>query len=420
MRASELTTRLSEATTRVRLLGVVGLDAAWEEILPTWQERAQGSTEFRADILCESDTMLFGKAFTTDTPAATPRRTFQNLKFVRDRALEVPALLSAAAAGAVEPKVIVETMHLWLPMSVAEIDGTLFASLWLESPPEAFEEIGPKHAWHDSIRAYVEAYFDPAVGRKYAASSGTEILELYDHGRIPRGIYPRSSFYDTDYSQLVVWALIFDRAGRLLIHRRSDNASDNRGMWDKSVGGHVDFSQDTDTARSVIREVVEELYKDEKSKGAATKHWAVSGDNMIHLGDWRPAQRRRQPFLEITALKQEWAFFRLPNDQRLYSPRELPGGGTSRLRVIADVYVFVAAPDLNDEALGELLNSKFKLVSLADLKNAMDASVAGTLVSTFEEGNSVPRFTPDLTQIMTGELRDSLEEIAQHIQRYVR
>jgi hypothetical protein len=31
----------------------------------------------------------------------------------------------------------------------------------------------------------------------------------------------------------------------------------------------------------------------------------------------------------------------------------------------------------------------------------------------------VPRFTPDLTNIMTSELRDTLEEFSQHIKWYI-
>src|SRR5882724_3508078 len=113
MTPSELNARLAEAKHRVRILGVVGLDAAWEEILPAWAALAQAGSNFRADILCESDNMLFGKAFTSDIPTSTPRLTFQDLKFVRDRALEIPALLGGSgASSSAAIDVSVEIIHL--------------------------------------------------------------------------------------------------------------------------------------------------------------------------------------------------------------------------------------------------------------------------------------------------------------------
>ena len=38
-----------------------------------------------------------------------------------------------------------------------------------------------------------------------------------------------------------------------------ENAKDNQGMWDKSVGGHVAIN-DIDTVKAVARELAEELY----------------------------------------------------------------------------------------------------------------------------------------------------------------
>ena len=77
-------------------------------------------------------------------------------------------------------------------------------------------------------------------------------------------------------------------------------------------------------------------------------------------------------------------------------------------------------PGLSDETLGDLKNSEFKLVALSELKSVMDRALRGEAVSQFDPKNPVPRFSPDLINIMTGQLRDTLEEFSQYVKRYLR
>jgi hypothetical protein len=191
-------------------------------------------------------------------------------------------------------------------------------------------------------------------------------------------------------------------------------------MWDKSVGGHIEFT-DIDTAHAVCREVIEELFIDETEQGYTNfTKWAVPDEDMIHLGEWRPQQRRRYPFREIRAFQREWAFFRLIESQHLYSPRILPSGVQRRIRVIADAFLFVAGPTLSMASLEELKNSRFKLIEVAELKSAMDQALRGERVPGFDATQRIPKFTPDLVNIMTGRLRDVLEDFSQYIKQYVR
>jgi hypothetical protein len=419
---------LASAQRRVRIIGVVPLDPEWERIASAWGGRLEQGLE--VEILCESDNQLFNKAVTSDSDRARDRRSFDTLKFVRDRAFDLPRL---AGGGAGTELLRIQIIHIPIPMSVVEVDGRLFFNMWLHEVQSDFQALNATDSLHDFVVRYVDAFFDPSRGRKYAAEVGAEILELFDHHRTPRGMFPRSSFYDTDYAQLVVWALIFDRRGRLLIHRRASNAKDNRDMWDKSVGGHVDFAADTETSRAVVREVVEELFDDEVKKGKVRKMntWAATDNEIIYLGEWRPDQRRRYPFDELNEYGREWAFFRLRKSQHLYSPRIMPRHERDsperqrRLWVIADVFLFVTGRGFDDESLGELENSEFKLIELADLKNAIDLALRGEEVrlsdgeNFFDPQSPVPRFSPDLTNIMTGELRGVLESFAQHVKRYV-
>ncbi len=417
---------ISSAKKHIEFLGVVAIDAEWEDLAGQWARKIKENPEFKITVLCESDNMLFSKSFTYDTEVATSRRTFQDMKFVRDRAFHLKKWLFEAGkfeGNDWEAQVNVEVMHLQIPVSIIRADEKIFASLWLHELPPGFERITPKHPWHGLLDSYINSYFSDTLGRKYSCVPRDEVLELYDHSRIPRGIYPRSSFYDTDYSQLVVWALIFDRRGRLLIHRRSDNAKDNRSMWDKSVGGHIDVKKDLDTSRAALREVIEELFSDEGGhRKEELTTWEVSNEDIIFLGEWRPDQRDRHPFREIQSFTREWAFFRVSNNVQppLYSPRTLPNQQIRRLRVIQDVFLFVAGPGITDDSLGELKNSTFKLIELSTLKNVMDKAMRKEPVPGFDNKLEVPLFSPDLTNIMTGPLRDTLEEFAQFINRYLK
>ncbi len=421
MRRDDIASTLAAAHDAVVLLGVLALDLDWETLAVPWARRLETNPAFTIRILCESDNFLFAKAFTSDTDSAPRRRSFAELTFVRNRAFELIELLRLELRGRsvdrVDDRVTVEIMYLSVPVSVARADSRTFVTPSLDQIDDEFHELTSALPWATQIERYLNSYLSPESGLRFAAAPGDEALELYDHARVTRGIYPRASFYDTDFSQLVVWALIFDRRGRLLIHRRSDNAKDNRSMWDKSVGGHVDFSLDIDSSRTAMREVIEELFEEETHEDGF-RPFTVKIDDMIHLGDWRPEQRRRLPFAEISRFEREWALFRLGEPVHVYSPRTLPDKRTRRLRVIADVFLIVANERMSDGLLAQLKNSQYRLLEVTDLKNFVDRGLRGEEVSQLEK-RGVPKFTPDLVNIMTGHLRDVLEQFAQNIKRYV-
>src|SRR5947208_7523215 len=91
---NELLQHLIQADKLVRILGVVPFDLPWEDLLPQWFNSTRPDNGLRVEVLCESDNMLFAKALTSDTDEVRDRKSFRQLKFVRDRALELPALLS--------------------------------------------------------------------------------------------------------------------------------------------------------------------------------------------------------------------------------------------------------------------------------------------------------------------------------------
>lgn len=410
---------LTDAREKIQIVGVVPLKVDWLKIAQGWIERQQQDGRLDIIVLCESDTMLFEKAFLSDTEHVADRRSYRDLRFSRNQALDGIGGYLSAIEDVEGASAILEVMHLRIPLPALCVDRRIFVCDWLVDAREHYRELPQESAEYDVYHRYIDVFCDGNIGRKYAAKQGNEVLELYDHDRVPRGIFPRSSFYDTDFSQLVIWGLVFDRTGRMLIHRRSDNAKDNRSMWDKSVGGHVDFELDVDTSRAMARELLEELFTDEIKQQTKLKVFSVNDEDVINLGEWRPERRKRAPFDEISQYDREWAFFRLRDSEQVYSPRTLPSGQVRRLRVISDVFLFVSGPDLTDESLGRLHNSTFKLLELGELKTAMDRALRGETVEGFEVQNAVPRFSPDLVNIMTGSLRDTLQDFSQHIKSFL-
>jgi hypothetical protein len=187
----------------------------------------------------------------------------------------------------------------------------------------------------------------------------------------------------------------------------------------------MEFGDFNNTSHAAYREVIEELFVAEPEKAKTSfKKWTISDEEIVYLGEWRPEQRKSYPFKEIGTFKREWAFFRYREPERLYSPRTLPDGKVRRLRVMPDIFFFVAGTQLTEDYIDELKNSTFKLIELSELKHTMDRALSGKEIPHFDknrsgEGSPVPLFSPDLVNIMTGKLYDVLVEFSQYVKRYI-
>lgn len=356
-------------------------------------------------IFVESDANLFTKSLISDTEIADERVSFSKLMFDQRRLVDnLPRKFSKL-------DVEVKICYLDLPTNFVISDGKIFVSDWIITPINNYSEIKSSTQRGKSLRQFAEYILSEDEGGKYCApyrnkkGEVTETIELFDEDRVRRGIFPRSSFYDTDFIKLVVWVFIFDRKGRLLIHKRDENAKDNQGMWDKSVGGHADYLVDVDTSKTVPREVIEELLTNEK---VGNKFVRTNDDDVIFLGDWRPSKRDDRPFHEIREYDSNWVYFKLPDGFRTTSPRILPDGSQRRNEVIADVYMFILSDEITDDTLVDLENSDYKFILPTDLKTSIDRARFDGGDPNFEEKS--PKFSPDLTVAFTSKLRDRLEE----------
>lgn len=84
------------------------------------------------------------------------------------------------------------------------------------------------------------------------------MLEVVDEKGNIRGIAPRSVIHgNPSMMHRVVHILVFNKKGQLLLQKRSLKKDVAPGMWDTSVGGHVDPGEDIEEAAE--RELMEEL-----------------------------------------------------------------------------------------------------------------------------------------------------------------
>lgn len=161
---------------------------------------------------------------------------------------------------------------------------------------------------YEQLSGYIEFILDDKTGGKYMSKPDDELIELYDMKDMPRGIYPRKAFYTTDFQRYSIWAFIFNRKGELLLQQRSPFTADNRGLWDKSAGGHVDL-KDSSTIITAKRELVEELFLPEAE---FSKYMSAELGDIVDFGEWniekRPEKNFRKEFDGLASA--DWIVFR--------------------------------------------------------------------------------------------------------------
>ena len=85
-----------------------------------------------------------------------------------------------------------------------------------------------------------------------------ETFPLVDESGSVIGSAPRSVCHNgTKLLHPVVHLHVFNKNGGLFLQKRADNKDIQPGKWDTSVGGHIDYGEDVETA--LFREAWEEL-----------------------------------------------------------------------------------------------------------------------------------------------------------------
>lgn len=236
---------------------------------------------------------------------------------------------------------------------------------------------------NEFVNYYAEYFLNENGAQKYSTEetikgNRKEVIDIFDENRSRIGIGPRDAFLSNmAIVKSVVWALIFDRKGRILIHQRAKNAKDNQGLWDKSVGGHVSI-EDLDTIEAIKREIAEELYTKEYEGqgGHDIIQWTITNKNkIIYLGDWKTSR-----FPDLSALnlnRDEYYNFSLnypdinKRDFRreiVVTERLLPNGETVKAKCFVDAYLCIVSEDFD---INSLLNSNYAILTPNELKRCV-------------------------------------------------
>ena len=227
-----------------------------------------------------------------------------------------------------------------------------------------------KHPMFSEFKEYFDAYMNsPYCAEETSKGNRKEVIYNYNSEHTVIGQMPRDSFYGSSNYKLVMWALVFNRDGDILLHKRSVNAKDNQGMWDKSVGGHIS-PNDYDTKSGASREIAEELYTVEEAEQGHSKasSWTnINKDKIIYLGKWN--ESRYPNFATSLRLESDefYSFsFESPlTEKPINSMRVLPDGTRIEAKCFVDLYFVVVSKDFD---LQELKNSKYIVLSPQRIK----------------------------------------------------
>lgn len=370
-------------------------------------------------IITESDNQLFQYSLLTDI-AEDYRVSFIEFKKQRETFFNKIKKINI-------DKINLRISYLNLSSLIIKTDKNIWIMPPLEFSIENYQKITNKDKNFLLINKYIESLQDSNKAGKYSAAEDedVEILELFDQKKVPRGIFPRDSFYNTDHYQYVIWGLVFNREGKLLIHKRGSNARDNQNMWDKSIGGHLNLSEVKSTQDGAVRELIEELFTKENKQQSGHKFSMLTEDpsKVYFLGDWNIKNFGSTYLNQISLFEQDkkygeenWVFYKIPTTFEHNTPRLLPDNKGKRwLRVIVDSFIFISNTSVNDETIKTMENSQFLLVEPSKLKTWVETGEKDILAKDDSDGNKDNydfNVTPDLEYIMTGVLRDLIEEVS--------
>lgn len=310
-----------------------------------------------------------------------------------------------------------------IPVQMLKIDGVYYATtsplpsfnakefLYVGNSALSAEEDLNRFEKYDEYVRYFNAYMNSDYCTEETSKGNRkEIIYNYTFDHAVIGQMPRDSFYGSDNYKLVMWALIFDRKGQILIHKRSQNAKDNQGMWDKSVGGHIAI-KDRDIITGASREIAEELYTVEEREQGHTKKsgwFSINEDKIIYLGKW--SETRYPNFANNLHLESDefysFSFDSRMTDQPIDSMRVLPNGERIIAKCFANLYFVVTSEEFD---LSLLKNSEYLVMEPSLIKEcAKKGAITKEIVEKIKIENpeldvSTGRFevTPDLSYMIS-------------------
>ncbi len=290
---------LNSANKQISIIGVLPIAEEMEKSIQLFADLLTATPELKISVLCENDTTCFQYSLLTDIRTLKNRKSYTKLITHRDRILGKKNdkdfffnVAQVAKDEEIRKRVFIKQQNALLPFYSIIVDDAIYCAIISNDFPTIndYIKVNPTSPYHKQILSYLD-FFLTGNGKQYLSSPEDELLQLYDRKNMPRGIYPRSCFYTTKFKRRSIWGFVFNRKGELLLHQRSFTTKDGRGLWDKSVGGHIDLGEDAITTAK--RELIEELFMKEAEY---TAYLYAKINDVIDFGEWNLNKRHESSY----------------------------------------------------------------------------------------------------------------------------
>ena len=291
---------LREANEKIVFIGILPIAEEIEKSAQDFVDILEASPELKIHVLCESDDFCFQLSMLVDNRDSENRKSYTNLKTHRDRILgtkqkrglfynEIAKLTKDNEAI---KRILIKQQNTVMSNFAIIVDDIVYYTLISNNFPTLnnYEKADKNSILHQQILDYSN-FMISGDGKQFLSSPEDELLQLLDRNNMPRGIFPRSCFYTTKFKRRSIWGFVFNRGGELLLHQRSFETKDGQGLWDKSVGGHIDLGEDaTITAK---RELIEELFMKEAE---FTSYIDAKLLDVPSFGEWNLNKRQESSY----------------------------------------------------------------------------------------------------------------------------
>lgn len=428
---------LSSANKQITIIGILPIAEEMEKSTQAFADIFSAVPELNISVLCESDTLCFQYSLLTDIRSSKNRMSHTKLITHRDRILGTKKnrglfvdVARIAKDDDILKRVFVKQQNALLPFSALIIDDKVYCAIMSNKFPTLndYQEFEPESPYYQQVLSYSE-FFIKGDGKQYLSSPEDELLQLYDRKNMPRGIYPRSCFYTSKFKRRSMWGFVFNRNGELLLHQRSFETKDGRGLWDKSVGGHIDLGEDAITTAK--RELIEELFMKEAE---FTAYIDAKIADVLGFGEWNLNKRHESSYKGAFDLLDEddWILFTATDENKEGTPLIIDRVSQRRFNwnkkgekenvefrptnFVSDVFFFIAPEGCIDNK--EQVQKRFeeaekkgaaqdhKIISIDELRDWIDDEV--------QHGKDKETFTDDLI-FVNNEYMGMLEQFSEFV-----
>lgn len=400
---------IKTARNRIIIFGTSPLVPYLEDSTNVLANLLKLNPELNLTILYESDSECFLQSLILDTKYSINRKSYANLITHRDRISGPTVKRKSEKKQGIFKKIILDSFNpeegkkisnrisiyqhnLKMPFCAIIVDDEVWYTIVTNKLPalDDYIKLEMDNKLYMQVLSFIDFCISPDKSGIFLSKPGEELIQLYDREGFPRGIFPRACFYTTQYKRYSIWGFVFNRKGELLLHQRSMDTKDGRGLWDKSTGGHVDL-RDYSTLRTAQRELIEELFLPEAE---FSKYMEAYIKDIINYGDWNLQKREELSF--INAFEgldsDDWILFRATDESG--DPLSIDRESQRRMHnddgtivynptiFRADVFLFIAPEGYIDDE--EQMRKTFelsekrgaaqahKLISIYDLRDWID------------------------------------------------